>query len=104
MKKLNCWDVMKCGREPGGARVEESGTCPASMETSLDGVNGGIAGGRACWGVPNTDCGGTVREKIPECLDCSFFLRVMDEEGSDFAVLGAITRRLKIAKRRRRRH
>lgn len=24
-----CWMVTGCGREPGGARVEEAGSCPA---------------------------------------------------------------------------
>jgi hypothetical protein len=29
-KKLNCWEVKKCGREPGGVKVKELGVCPAS--------------------------------------------------------------------------
>ena len=35
--KLNCWQVKKCGREPGGAKVAEFGVCPAAAETALNG-------------------------------------------------------------------
>ena len=30
MSLINCWEVKKCGREPGGAKVAELGVCPAS--------------------------------------------------------------------------
>ena len=33
MKKLNCWEVQKCGREPGGHAVADQGPCPAAVET-----------------------------------------------------------------------
>jgi hypothetical protein len=33
---------MKCGREVGGARVDELDVCPVSHEDSADGLNGGL--------------------------------------------------------------
>jgi hypothetical protein len=47
--KMNCWQVKKCGREPGGGNEAQLGVCPAATETALQGVNGGKNGGRACW-------------------------------------------------------
>ena len=46
--KLNCWEAMDCGRHKGGKKVDELGVCPASLEKRLDGVNGGVNGGRSC--------------------------------------------------------
>jgi hypothetical protein len=48
MKKLNCREIKKCGREPGGAKVKGLGICPASTEERLDGIYRGKNGGRAC--------------------------------------------------------
>ena len=44
--KLNCWEFMKCGRQPGGEKVDELGVCPASIEPRTDGTNSGKMGGR----------------------------------------------------------
>ena len=30
--RLNCWEVKKCGREPGGKSVATLGVCPAASE------------------------------------------------------------------------
>ena len=38
--KLNCWEVMACGREAGGEKALESGTCPAAADKSFDGITG----------------------------------------------------------------
>lgn len=59
--KLNCWQVKKCGREPGGAKTAELGICPAAAEVALSGTNGGKNGGRACWAIAGTLCGGKVQ-------------------------------------------
>jgi len=32
MERKNCWEVLKCGREPGGYRVSEAGVCPTYIE------------------------------------------------------------------------
>jgi hypothetical protein len=97
MHKRNCWEVMKCGREPGGSRAESLGVCPAATEMRLDGVNHGENGGRACWGVPNTHCVGSLTAKFSQCLECPFFLRVEREENRGFVVMGEILRRLRRA-------
>jgi len=85
-KKLNCWEHSRCGREPGGDKVAERGECPAATDTSFDGINSGVAGGRICWAVAGTFCGGRVQgsfaEKRNSCMDCDFFKQVRTEEGS----------------------
>jgi CheY-like chemotaxis protein len=84
----NCWEVKKCGRQPGGDRVAEPGQCPATMETSYDGTNGGKNGGRFCWKVAGTMCGGKVQgiyaQKLETCLDCDFFQQVQEEQSGMF--------------------
>ncbi len=45
MSKLNCWEFKKCGREPGGAKIEE---CLAAKDSEIDGTNSGKKGGRVC--------------------------------------------------------
>ncbi len=42
MGKLNCWEFRKCGREPGGIKVHESGVCPAPLEIEVDGIHGKV--------------------------------------------------------------
>ena len=83
--KLNCWQVMMCGREPGGKQVSELGVCPAAADASFDGINDGECGGRICWAVAGTLCGGctqgTFREKRSSCLDCDFYCMVQEQEG-----------------------
>jgi hypothetical protein len=83
--KLNCWEVMQCGREPQGTKTHEMGVCPAAMDTSSDGTNDGKNGGRICWAVAGTFCGGKVQgthaEKQLSCMTCKFFKQVEEEEG-----------------------
>ena len=84
-RRANCWDVLKCGREPGGTRVEEDGPCPACLDLEADGVNGGTHAGRICWAVSGTFCGleveGTEAQRFISCLSCDFFFLVLQEEG-----------------------
>ena len=86
--KQNCWEFKKCGREPGGVKVLDLGVCPATTETSADGLNGGEKGGRICWAVTGTFCGGKVQgtfaQKQISCLACDFFVKVKEEEWRDF--------------------
>jgi len=90
-RKLDCWEAKLCGRERGGARVDEFGVCPAATDTSADGLNNGTNGGRICWAVSGTFCGdqiqGTFAQKEISCMNCDFFKRVKDEEGSTMFVL-----------------
>ena len=84
-KKLNCWEVMMCGREPGGKNIAEDGVCPAAGDRSWDGINAGKCGGRICWAVAGTFCGGCTQgsyvEKRTSCLNCDFYQMVQEEEG-----------------------
>jgi len=65
MKRVNCWEFKKCGRELAGDKAADLGICPASMNTTLDGVHSGICAGRACWAVAGTMCGGEIQGPLP---------------------------------------
>lgn len=86
-----CWEFKNCGREPGGARTGELGVCPAAADATGAGINGGQNGGRICWAVTGTFCGGTVQgtfaQKQLSCMNCDFFKLVKEEEGSKFLLL-----------------
>ncbi len=85
-KKQNCWQHHNCGREPSGANASELGVCPAAQDASFNAINDGINGGRICWAIAGTFCGGEVQgsfaEKRESCLECGFFKKVRNEEGS----------------------
>ena len=86
--KKNCWEAMQCGREPGGENVAALGVCPARTEARLDGIHGGWNGGRACWVIAGTLCGGVVQGtfalKFGACEQCDFYRSVQEEEKSNF--------------------
>jgi len=71
--------------------VEELGVCPATVDSSSDGLNGGRNGGRICWAVSGTFCNGEVQgtfaEKRMSCMNCDFFRMVKREEGRSFLLL-----------------
>ncbi len=89
--KLNCWEFKACGREVGGQKAEELGICPAATERALHGIHKGLNGGRACWSIAGTLCGGEVQgtfaKKMMNCLHCDFLKRVNEEEGRDFVLV-----------------
>jgi len=86
--KKNCWELIFCGREPNGIKVGELGVCPAATNTRHDKKNGGINGGRYCWKIVGTMCGGILQgewsKKINDCYACKFFQHVEKQEGADF--------------------
>lgn len=88
MEKLNCWDVLKCGRQPGGDLAEKFGVCPAAVPGEYDGMNDGECAGRFCWAISGTFCEGKVHgtyaTKLKSCLNCEFLNKVHEEEGRDF--------------------
>lgn len=98
MAKTNCWEFKKCGREPGGSKVVELGICNAATEARLTGTNGGHHGGRACWAISGTLCGGKVQgtfaAKVGNCMQCNFYKLVATEEGYGFATSKAILAKL----------
>ena len=85
MHRRNCWEVKHCGRQPGGDHIAALGECPAASAFSCHRVNNGINGGRACWAIAGTLCGGKVQgrfaEKVRGCASCDFFHQVVKEEG-----------------------
>ncbi|OGJ89413.1 MAG: hypothetical protein A2268_12120 [Candidatus Raymondbacteria bacterium RifOxyA12_full_50_37] len=85
MSKRNCWEVKKCGREPGGAREHDLGACPAAVNIYAEGINHGNKGGRSCWALAGTMCGGNIQGsfaiKYSDCSQCEFFNQVKAEEG-----------------------
>lgn len=89
MASLNCWEFKKCGRQPGGAKVAELGECTAAKDVRTQGVNQGRNGGRACWVLSGTLCGGKVQgtfaSKLSNCMSCEFFQAVKSEEGASYA-------------------
>jgi hypothetical protein len=99
MKKLNCWEVKKCGRESEGAKVKELGICPASTEERLDDIHGGKNAGRVCWAVAGTFCEGKVQgtyaQKYGNCAVCEFFIKVRHEEGKDYLFTSVILKKIK---------
>ncbi len=82
--RKNCWEFKKCGRQPGGPRAEELGICPVTTNTDLHGAHGGRNGGRACWAIAGSLCGGKIQgtyaQKLNNCWRCDFFNTVKREE------------------------
>ncbi len=87
--KRNCWEFKKCERQPGGRHSYDLGVCPAATIENLDGTHEGTNGGRACWVVAGTLCGGEVQgtyaKKSANCRTCDFYKTVQAEEGDRFA-------------------
>jgi hypothetical protein len=99
LPRLNCWEYMRCGREPGGLHVVDLGVCPVSEAQATHGLHGGECGGRACWAIGGTLCGGKVQgsfaSKIKNCLECDFYHLVKCEEGDRFSSIDSILNRLR---------
>ena len=101
MKKLNCWEFNKCGREPGGENTAELGICPAAIEIRTDRMNDGKNAGRACWAVAGTLCQGIVdgrfTSKVATCMLCDFYKSVCQDQGDDFQGSAIILDRLNMS-------
>lgn len=88
--KMNCWEYMGCGRQPGGDKVGKLCECPAATVTVYpdDQYNSGACLGRRCWRMVGTLCGGEVQgtfaKKVGNCRTCPFYNKVKEEEGQDF--------------------
>ncbi len=91
--KQNCWEFKKCGREQGGIKSAEFGVCPAALSTKVNNVHNGKNGGRCCWAVSGTLCGGSVQgtfaHKVGNCMSCDFYKIVINEERSSGSLKNA---------------
>ncbi len=98
MKKLNCWEFRKCGREPGGAHAKDQGVCPAATDERLNGTYDGTNAGRACWVIAGTMCEGvpqgTYAQKLGDCGRCEFYSLVKKEEGKDFLLTVSLIKKV----------
>lgn len=87
MKRKNCWEIMKCGREPNG-KNQELGVCLAAMPGEYDGMNNGKYGGRFCWNLAGSFCKGVIQGsiavKLKNCQESDFYMLVNKEEGDKF--------------------
>ena len=97
--KLNCWEYLKCDMQPGGEKAKIHGACPAAADERVDGLNGGINAGRACWAIAGTYCGGSPKGiyalKLKDCMKCEFHELVIQEEKKDFKKVSAIFKKIK---------
>jgi hypothetical protein len=84
MNVKNCWDVIDCGRGPGGRLVDTHGVCQVAVDMTYHGINRGTNAGRYCWRVDGTACHGepqgSFSKKAEECGKCEFFHMVCEEE------------------------
>ena len=82
--KINCWEFKKCGRQPGGHKEKELGTCPVTILGDFDGAHEGKNGGRVCWAIAGSLCGGKIQgtyaQKLNNCWRCEFMNLVKKEE------------------------
>lgn len=102
-RKSNCWEFRKCGREPGGVHVGDLGVCQAATEERLDGIHGGRYGGRSCWVIAGTLCGGMVQgtfaQKYRNCEICEFYRKVKAEEFPKFMLSVVLMKKLDTGKK-----
>jgi hypothetical protein len=86
--RKNCWEIMKCGREPDAENVNKPSICPAAVSGDYDGMNKGRYRGRFCWAVTGTLCDGEVQgthaKKLMDCIQCEFLKCVNEQEGRYF--------------------
>ncbi len=78
----NCWEYMRCGLRPG-VDATDGLSCSAPTETRLDGIHGGVNGGRACWALAGTTCNGSEQDAFAqkrECTSCSFYKVVVQQQ------------------------
>ena len=89
--KKNCWEVKACGR---CMTMRGEDACPVCREIKVNGIHGGKNGGRVCWTIPHTKCGGitqgTFGDKFANCMDCDFYHMVKDEEKGAFKLSASI--------------
>ena len=98
--KVNCWEYMSCGRNPGGEKADELGICPVFESSCLDGIHHGTHAGRSCWVVAGTLCEGRVQgtfaDKEKDCMACRFYNLVLKEESENLHMSVELLRKIKL--------
>jgi hypothetical protein len=92
-ERKNCWELKKCGREPGGDNSKELGVCPAALPNRYDGVNNGKCGGRVCWivaGTANREMPAKSAKKLWECIQCDILMQIYIDEKKNFILFPQI--------------
>lgn len=88
---INCWEFNRCGREVGGAKVKESGICPAAVATEANGFCGGKNGGRGCAYIAGSFCSGifqgSAADNDKDCFQCDFFQMLRREHRAEQSVV-----------------
>lgn len=90
MRRRNCWEIKRCGREPEGINANKLGVCPAALPNRYDGINQGKYGGRLCWAVTGTfnkDIQERGDKRLETCIDCDALREIRNEEGRGFTLL-----------------
>ena len=86
--KKNCWEYQGCGFGPQESKNSEGQVCPAAVHEHADGFLGGENGGRSCYFIIGTICGGdgaqTPEEKKNRCNACSFYRDLSNKHGKTF--------------------
>ncbi|MBF0357065.1 MAG: hypothetical protein HQL70_00585 [Magnetococcales bacterium] len=88
MSNVNCWDFQRCGFGPKECKGDDDKICPAASHKHADGFLGGENGGRACYFIADTICGGspmTPEQKKERCNSCSFFHTLSNKYGETFS-------------------
>jgi hypothetical protein len=89
--KKNCWEVKACGR---CTTMQGDDACPVCREAKVNGIHGGKNGGRVCWTIAHTRCGGvtqgTFSDKFTSCKECDFYKMVKEEEKGSFMLSASI--------------
>ena len=97
----NCWDYKKCDLGPESDKINNTGICSVTWTTYLDGTHSGILDGRACWVTPGIYCGGETQDSFAQknstCMNCEFYQKVREEEGSKFMITLLLMKRFKAA-------
>jgi hypothetical protein len=93
--KKNCWEVKSCER---CTTISGDDSCPVCKEIKLHGVHGGVNGGRACWVIRHTKCGGSKQgsfgSKFSNCKTCDFYNMVKAEEKGSFQLSASLLAKL----------
>lgn len=76
MARRPCWEVKKCGREPGGALSSRYGVCPGALCCQDDGFLRDSSL-KHCWRTAGTFSGGraqgTCASKLDSCAQCECY-------------------------------